>query len=314
MFATQMMEKGITFAVDTSDVEDPYVQCDNYRLNRVLLNLLSNAYKFTPEGGSVTVTLTQLANDVIRRLDDDMSDEHPAAATEADAADYRIFELRVRDTGIGMSPEFAAHVFEAFEREHTSTINQIQGTGLGMAITKSIVELMGGTIEVHTRQGEGTEFVIRLNFELADSSEYAQDETTEAESTDEIDFTGKRALLVEDNEINLEIASIMLEELGFEYETAINGKEALDALAASEPGYFDVVVTDIQMPVMDGYEEAKAIRRLSNPELASIPIVACSANVFAEDVQAAKNVGMNGYLSKPLEMAQIIEVLGPLLA
>jgi CheY-like chemotaxis protein len=220
----------------------------------------------------------------------------------------------VRDTGIGMSPEFAAHVFEAFEREHTSTVNKIQGTGLGMAITKSIIDLMGGTIEVNTRQGEGTEFVIHLNLELADASEFAQDEAAEAGSIDEVDFTGKRVLLVEDNEINLEIASIMLEELGFEYETAINGKEALDAIAASEPGDFDIVVTDIQMPVMDGYEEAKAIRKLSNPKLAQIPIVACSANVFSEDIQAAMDVGMNGYLSKPLEMDQIIEVLGPLLA
>jgi CheY-like chemotaxis protein len=156
--------------------------------------------------------------------------------------------------------------------------------------------------------------VIHLNLELADASEFAQDEAAEAGSIDEVDFTGKRVLLVEDNEINLEIASIMLEELGFEYETAINGKEALDAIAASEPGDFDIVVTDIQMPVMDGYEEAKAIRKLCNPILAQIPIVACSANVFSEDIQAAMDVGMNGYLSKPLEMDQIIEVLGPLLA
>jgi CheY-like chemotaxis protein len=309
-----MKEKDIAFIVDANDVEDRFVMCDNYRLNRVLLNLLSNAYKFTPEGGSVTVTLAQLADDAVREFDGDIPGENIAMTMESARKGRHTYELRVRDTGIGMSPEFAAHVFEAFEREHTSTVNKIQGTGLGMAITKSIIDLMGGTIEVNTRQGEGTEFVIHLNLELADASEFAQDEAAEAGSIDEVDFTGKRVLLVEDNEINLEIASIMLEELGFEYETAINGKEALDALAASEPGYFDVVVTDIQMPVMDGYEEAKAIRRLSNPELASIPIVACSANVFAEDVQAAKNVGMNGYLSKPLEMAQIIEVLGPLLA
>ena len=314
MFATQMKEKDIAFIVDANDVEDRFVMCDNYRLNRVLLNLLSNAYKFTPEGGSVTVTLAQLADDAVQVFDGDMSGDIIAATMEGAGKGRHIYELRVRDTGIGMSPEFAAHVFEAFEREHTSTVNKIQGTGLGMAITKSIIDLMGGTIEVNTRQGEGTEFVIHLNLELADASEFAQDEAAEAGSIDEVDFTGKRVLLVEDNEINLEIASIMLEELGFEYETAINGKEALDAIAASEPGDFDIVVTDIQMPVMDGYEEAKAIRKLSNPKLAQIPIVACSANVFSEDIQAAMDVGMNGYLSKPLEMDQIIEVLGPLLA
>ncbi len=314
MFATQMQEKDIAFVVDTKNVEDRYVLCDNHRLNRVLLNLLSNAYKFTPKGGTVSVTLAQLQDDEgTDSADAPESASTPTAEAETAGAQHRTYELRVRDTGIGMSPEFAARVFEAFEREQNSTVNQIQGTGLGMAITKSIIDLMGGTIEVNTRQGEGTEFVIHLNLELADASEFVQGEAAEAESVDEVDFTGKRVLLVEDNEINLEIASIILEELGFEYETATNGQEALDAVAASEPGYFDVVVTDIQMPVMDGYEEIKAIRGLSNPALAQIPIVACSANVFAEDVQAAKSVGASGYLSKPLEMGQIIEVLGSLL-
>ena len=202
MFSEQMAEKSIAFVVDATDVRDPHVLCDARRLDRVLLNLVSNAYKFTPEGGSVTVTLSQigLAHDGRAR-----------------------FEVRVRDTGIGMSEDFARRVFEPFEREQTSTVSGVEGTGLGMSITKSIVDLMGGTIDVTTAPGKGTEFVVELDLELAPEPDLAA-APADAPASAPTDFSGRRALLVEDNEINRDIATLILRDLGFEVENAENGR------------------------------------------------------------------------------------------
>ena len=290
MFATQMEEKKIAFTVDTSQIQNRRVFCDKNRLNRVLLNLLSNAYKFTPEEGSVSVSLWQIAD----------SEEG-----------FGKYELRVKDSGIGMTKEFAAKVFEAFERERTSTVSGIQGTGLGMAITKSIVDLMNGAIEVNTAPGQGTEFVIRLRFALADES--AADSAVEAdgEAPEEArtDFSGVRLLLTEDNEINREIATLLLEDAGFQLETAVNGAEAVQKVAASEPGYYALILMDIQMPVMNGYEAAREIRALPNPALAGIPIIAMTANAFAEDIQAAKEAGMNGHIAKPINIPAMMKTL-----
>lgn len=287
MFDTQMRDKGLSFVVDVSGVTDRSVLCDPVRLNRVLLNLLSNAYKFTPAGGSVTVRLSQLG------------------VAEGGWATY---ELRVRDTGIGMSEEFAGKVFEAFERERNTTASGIQGTGLGMAISKRIVDAMGGSIDVYSKVGEGTEFVVRVSLQTCEAPEeslaYGADEVLE-----DIDFEGMRILLAEDNEINREIACMLLEELGFQLDEAVDGQEALNKLVAAGAGYYDVVITDIQMPVMNGYDEARAIRALDDPELASIPIIAMSANAFKEDIDAAMAVGMNGYVSKPVDLDKVIEEL-----
>ena len=291
MFASQMAEKSIAFSVDASDIRDPHVLCDESRLDRVLLNLVSNAYKFTPEGGSVTVTLAQIGR----------------------AHDGRgRYEARVRDTGIGMSEEFAKRVFEPFEREQTSTVSGVEGTGLGMAITKSIVDLMGGTIDVMTAPGEGTEFVVDLAFEIAEpsASEAPDAEEPAKEATD---FTGMRVLLVEDNEINRDIATLILRDLGFEVESAENGQLAVDAMSAAEPDHFDVVLMDVQMPVMDGFEATRAIRALDDPVRAGVPIVAVTANVFVEDVQIALDAGMDAHLAKPLDVPMLINVLGELL-
>jgi signal transduction histidine kinase/ActR/RegA family two-component response regulator len=287
MFDTQMRDKGLVFTVDASQVVDRNVLCDPVRLNRVLLNLLSNAYKFTPTGGSVSVRLTQVGEVVDGRA---------------------TYELRVRDTGIGMSQEFAAKVFEAFERERNTTASGIQGTGLGMAISKRIVDAMGGSIDVFSKEGEGTEFVVRVVLETcAVPEEHLADGL--AAGPEEIDFEGMRILLVEDNEINREIACMLLEELGFVMEEAVDGQQAVDKLVAAGAGHFDVVITDIQMPVMNGYEEAKAIRALDDPELANIPIIAMSANAFKEDIDAAMAVGMNGYVSKPVDVGKVIDEL-----
>ena len=291
MFSEQMAEKSIAFVVDDSDVRDPHVLCDASRLDRVLLNLVSNAYKFTPEGGSVTVTLSQigLARDGRAR-----------------------FEVRVRDTGIGMSEDFARRVFEPFEREQTSTVSGLEGTGLGMAITKSIVDLMGGTIDVTTAPGKGTEFVVELDLELAPEPDLAA-APANAPASAPTDFFGRRALLVEDNEINRDIATLILRDLGFEVESAENGRLALDAVAAAEPGHFDVVLMDVQMPVMDGFEATRAIRALDDPVRAAVPIVAVTANVFVEDVQVALDAGMDAHLPKPLDVPMLVDVLGELL-
>ena len=294
MFATQMQGKDIDFIVDTSGVKYPYVLCDKNRLNRVLLNLLSNAYKFTPKSGKITVTLTQL---------NEVSEDKPI--DENSVGEY---ELRVKDSGIGMTPEFAAKVFEAFEREKTSTVSGIQGTGLGMAITKSIVDLMGGNIKVITAPNQGTEFVVRVDFKL---TEKPVEETTNEnqDESQEMHFDGMRLLLADDIEVNREIAVMILEMAGFVVDTAENGKEVLEKVAASKAGYYAAVLMDIQMPVMNGYEAARAIRELDDKELANIPIIAMTANAFSEDVQAAKDAGMNDHIAKPIDVPSMMKTL-----
>ena len=292
MFNSQMSNKNIKFDVDTSGVQNKNVIFDKHRLDRVLLNLLSNAYKFTPEGGSISVTLKQFGTETV------------------DGKIFGKYEFRVKDSGIGMTPEFAAKVFEAFERERTSTVSKIQGTGLGMAITKNIIDLFKGTIDVVTAPNEGTEFVVNVNFELSG----AEDQSDESNAIDEAleenaDFDQKTLLLVDDIEVNREIAKMMLEMAGFIIDTAENGQEAVDMVAASTPGDYAAVLMDIQMPVMDGYAAARAIRALSDQKLANIPIIAMTANAFAEDVQAAKDAGMDGHIAKPIDVGKMMETL-----
>ena len=284
LFATQMETKGLKFTVNTDHVMNKVVMCDTPRLNRVLLNLISNAFKFTPEGGSVIVTLKQVGgNDTVGS-----------------------YELRVKDSGMGMTPEFAKKVFAAYERDRN--VSNIQGTGLGMSITKSIVELMGGTIDVETELGKGTEFIVRVEFPIVDEP----DDTAVEQATDtkrEIDFSKIKLLLVEDNEVNREIASLILTEFGFTLDTAENGKIAVEKIAASKPGDFDAVLMDVQMPVMNGYEATQKIRELKDPKLAQIPIIAMTANAFTEDIQAAKDAGMNSHIAKPLDVQKMMETL-----
>lgn len=284
VFSDQMKAKGLSFSVDASGVTDRYVICDRVRCGRIMMNLISNAYKFTPEGGTVSVILTE-------------------GARKGEKADY---VLRVRDNGIGMSKEFASRVFDSFERERTSTVSNVQGTGLGMAITRSIVEMMGGTIEVETEQGKGTEFTVRVSLETVSK----EDLNTPAAPEYSCDCAeGMRLLLAEDVEVNREIAFMMLTSMGFLVEMASNGREAADMLIASEPGYYDAVLMDIQMPVMNGYEATELIRSLPDPDLASVPVIAVTANAFAEDVKKAYESGMNGHISKPLEIENIKRVL-----
>ena len=287
MFLNQMETKGLHYTVSAVDITNKTVMCDVSRLNRILLNLISNAYKFTPQGGNIGVTLRQTGAD----------------------AETGFYELRVKDTGMGMSREFAARVFDAYERERTTAVDNIQGTGLGMAITKSLVNLMGGTIAVETEQGKGTEFIIRVGFPLAEEEPEAETDDRSKVVKLQADFRNKRMLLVEDNVINREIAQMILMELGFKVETAEDGKIGLDKVAASAPGYYDGVLMDIQMPVMNGYESTKAIRALPDPELSRIPIIAMTANAFAEDIQHVLDVGMNGHIAKPINIPDMVATL-----
>jgi len=294
LFSEQMKQKNMDFRVHTSQVHDRYVWCDRKNLNRVLLNIISNAYKFTPAGGTVTATLWEVGNG---------------------ENGYGSYEVRIQDSGIGMSREFAEKMFNAFEREHTSTVSGVEGTGLGLSITKSIVDLMGGTIDVMTAPGSGTEFIIHLRFQLAAEKDVPVEERAagavreERTAEPEIDFTQKRLLLVEDNAVNMEIAGMILQQAGFTVETAENGKIALDMVVSSQPGYYDAILMDIQMPVMDGYEATRAIRALDDKALADIPILAMTANAFKEDVEAAEEAGMQAHISKPVDVGVMLKTL-----
>ena len=288
----QAKERKLKLHVDYSNLRDRHVYCDKTRLNQVMFNLLANAVKFTSEGGSIWLTMSQM---------------EPTYEVE----DRAIYEIRVKDTGIGIDKAFIKHIFEPFERERTSTVSKIQGTGLGMAITKNIVDMMGGTIEVESQKGVGTEFIIRLELRLQAEAGAANEEGAKQHSHAEgvAEFAGKRLLLAEDNELNREIACMLLSKYGFVIDTAENGQEAVDLVAASAPGYYDLVLMDIQMPVMDGHEATRKIRSLENKVLAKVPVVAMTANAFDEDRKAAKECGMNGFISKPINMQELVQAL-----
>lgn len=299
----QIDERQLSFTmdVDPNAVKEVYV--DRLRLNQVLLNVISNAIKYTPEGGSITLTARQLS-------------QNNGQGT---------YMISVADTGIGMSPEFAATVFESFTREQTSTVSGIQGTGLGMAITKNIIDLMGGTIEVDTQLGEGSTFTIEFTLDqVTDPVIIASLNSDRASGKDAglqdgailVDpdkFKGMRLLLSDDNMLSRELATEILEEAGFEVETVEDGAQEVEAIRNSKPGYYDVILSDVQMPVMDGHEAAREIRKLDDPELSSIPIIACTANAFEEDVAAAKAAGMDAHIGKPINIDILIETLSDVL-
>lgn len=287
IFQEEIEKKHLTLQTDTSTLKDEWVYCDNLHFSQILFNLLSNAVKFSRPNGNILVTLTQ----------------NPCAIQE-----YASYEIRVKDNGIGMSPEFLCHIFEPFEREHTSTISQTQGTGLGMSITKNLVDLMDGTIQVTSELHKGTEFVLQFTFKL---QEQAQQPSTETVSIN--DFSGKRLLLVDDNELNMEIAEELLLEAGFLVETAENGQISVEMVQNSEAGYYDAILMDIQMPVMDGYQASRKIRSLENKDLAEIPIIALTANAFDEDKKEALANGMNAHIAKPLDVAVLYETLEKIL-
>ena len=295
VFSGQMAAKALKYTVDISGVKHSRVMCDKSRLNRVLLNLISNAQKFTPPGGMVSVRLEELDSGV------------------EGCADY---ELRVKDTGLGMSEEFMSHVFDAFARESTSAVNGIEGTGLGMPITKGIVDLMKGTISVSSQVGKGTEFKVRLTLPFAPDKPVEEVAAAAGEDGGQVaplDFSKMRILLVEDNEINREIAETLMSQAGFSVDTAENGKIAVEKFARGGGGYYDAILMDVQMPVMDGYTAARAIRAIESPAKPRVPIIALSANAFESDVKDALAAGMDAHIAKPIKLPRLMKKLEALL-
>ena len=277
--------KGLSFVVDLAGVRDEDVVADPLRLQRILLNILSNAVKFTPSGGSITLRVVEKSGAPLR---------------------YAEYEFHVRDTGIGMSAEYQKHIYEQFSREETSTVSKTEGTGLGMPITKRLVEMMDGNIELVSAPGQGTEFTVHLRLPLGGEQ---KEKTPAADPT----FAGTRLLVVEDNELNMEITTTVLEEAGFSVDQAVNGQAALEKVATAAPGQYALVLMDIQMPVMDGYEATRRIRALPDPAKARIPIVAMTANAFAEDRENALAAGMNDHIAKPFDIHTLLWKLAEIL-
>ncbi len=288
MFSLAMKEKGVDFKV-INNTKTKYVYADYLRMSQVLSNLLSNAMKFTNPGGSV------------RFIVDEVS--YPKDG-------YVGFEITIRDTGIGMSDEFQQKLFQPFERENSATVSGVQGTGLGLSIAKNLVDLMGGKISVTSKLGEGTEFRIFFDSKVVPDYEKVIEEKIEDDTI--IDFTGKKVLVVEDNILNNEIVCEVLEDEGFIVTSVDDGSKAVETIEQTETP-FDIILMDIQMPIMNGYQATKKIRAMDDEKKNSVPIVAMTANAFAEDREHAFEVGMNEHVAKPLDINNLLKVLSKLL-
>ena len=266
------------------DVRHHYVVCDQTKLQEIMLNIISNAIKYTPEGHSIYVEV------------------HEAVSENPSKIRY-IFSCE--DMGIGMSEEYLPHIYEEFSREHSTTENKVPGTGLGLPIIKSMIELMGGSIQVESRQGIGTKFTIDLSFDIALEEEvYGSEDTIEPSAIHTIE--GKRILLVEDNELNAEIAKTVLEDVGALITRAENGQQALELFKEKPAGTFDAILMDLMMPVMDGYTATRKIRELERSDAKTVPIIAMTANAFQEDAEKCIAVGMNAHLAKPLDIEKMM--------
>lgn len=279
------LEKNITFSLDISGLKHYIVYVDTEKLTRTLLRLTNNAVKYTNIGGKITVTVTELGEPV------------------NNCAKYQFI---IKDSGVGISKKFMEHIFEPFEREKNTTLSGVHGTGLGLTIAKNTIEMMGGTIEVDSSIGKGSSFTITLTLPIQEqvTVSFYNDINTAAASTRQ-----HRILIVEDTEINLEIEAALLKDAGFLVDSAVDGKIALEKVKNSEHGYYSLILMDIQMPVMNGYNSARAIRKIEDPILANIPIIALSANTFDEDRQMSKQCGMNAHLGKPINMPELLETI-----
>ena len=285
-------------SIDTQDILYEDIITDKLRLTQVLLNISSNAVKFTPAGGRISICVS----------------EKPC---NRDGFATVIF--RVKDNGNGMSQEFRKHVFDSFSREHTVTENGIGGSGLGMAIAKNIVDMMGGTIQVESEVGKGTEFTVAFECKIAGAAvkqepapepgDLIKSENQKPQTESKRSYKGKKALLVEDNELNREIATAILEEIGLDVDIAEDGTDAVNMMSSAEGRKYDLIFMDIQMPKMDGYTATREIRTLDDLKCANIPIIAMTANAFEEDRKKAIKAGMNGHIAKPISADAILENL-----
>lgn len=276
MFEDEMQEAGIDFSIETH-VRKPYVIADFLHMSQICINLLSNAKKFTKPGGQVQMQITQL--DEVKN-------------------GFAKYELKIADNGIGMGKEFQKKLFGEFERERTATQSGIQGTGLGLAIVNRLVDLLGGELEFRSERGLGSEFCVTFQLQVTDKAALIKKKDRQEVK---VDFSNVRALLAEDNEINTEIAVMILEDMGITVENASDGAEAVHMLEKEGEGYYDVIFMDVQMPVLDGYQATRIIRGMENKKLAQIPIIAMTANAFEDDCQKSLSVGMNAHIAKPIK-------------
>jgi len=271
------------------DIQHKYVYIDHVKAEQIAMNLVSNAIKYTPSGGSVDIHVKEVS---------------------CGRAGYTTICMTVADTGIGMSEEFQQHLFEAFSRERNTTLSKVIGTGLGMAIVKKLVDLMGGTITVDSELGKGSTFTVTVTVKIAETPEDYIHHQAEAVT---VDFKGKRILLAEDNELNAEIAMAILSDEDFIIDHAEDGIVCLDMLNKAEPGYYDLILMDIQMPNLNGYMATQKIRKLADKAKANIPIIAMTANAFDEDKKQALEAGMNGFCTKPIDVEQLNKELNRVL-
>lgn len=282
MMRNEANKKNIELVCDF-DVKNEFAFYDPLRLRQIELNLLSNAVKYTQNGGRVYFGIKDY---------------------ECESGEEAVYEITVKDNGIGMSEEFQKTVFEVFARERETGLGTVQGTGLGLAITKSIVETMGGTITLESKQGVGSEFTVRFTVPIAEKVVRAA-----FEEVREGEFSGMKVLVVEDNELNLEIISEVLKNLEIEVECAMNGEEAVRRVSEVDGEYYDIVFMDIQMPVMNGHSATMAIRSIDDKSIKKLPVIAMTAEAFEEDRVRALKSGMNGHIAKPIEMKKLVSVL-----
>ena len=278
----EIEQKKLKINVDYSMLDEDVLSCDHIRLNQILLNLVSNAVKYSYEGGNISISVIQLSTDDESKI---------------------INEFHICDEGCGMTPEFMEHVFEPFARDKTSPV-AAEGTGLGLTIAKSLTEIMGGTIDVMSELGKGTEFTVCIPLSIPSLTEIEEEQDIVI-----YDFKGRRVLVVDDNQLNREILVEALREEGFIVDEAIDGSFAIEKLRDNEPGTYELVILDLQMPVMDGYETTKIIRNFKDSRVSQIPIVALTADALPEEKTKAFNCGANAYLVKPVDMPAMLKVL-----
>ncbi len=274
----------------TLDVEHRFIICDVTKVREIVLNIISNSVKYTPEGGSVTVQIKEIP---------------------WEKEGWTAYRILVEDTGIGMGAEYLPHIFEEFTRERTSTESKVVGAGLGLPIVKALIDLMGGTIQVESERGKGSKFEVILPFEIA-SEEEVKDSYVKKEEKPYNRSKEKRILLAEDNELNAEIAITILEENGFKVERAEDGCKCVELFSEKPAGYYSTILMDIQMPNMDGYTASRKIRGMEREDAKAIPIIALTANAFDEDRNKAFAAGMNGHIAKPIDVGRMVRTIGAL--
>lgn len=282
------IDKNISFSLECTELKHPYVYSDPDKLRQLIKYLTNNAIRYNKNDGKISLTIKE---------SDEISE------------DFSIYQIVIQDSGIGISQDFLEHIFDPFERENNTTQSQVFGVGLGLTIAKNIANRMGGDIEVSSTLGKGSTFTVTLRLRIQTDSGIDEKQSDNLY----VNLPGKRILLVEDNEINLEIEKEILQGIGFVLETAINGSIAVDKLKHAKPGYFSLVLMDIQMPVMNGYEASKAIRKLEDPAMSKIPIIALSANAFESDKQMSLESGMNEHLTKPIDVPLLLNTISQFL-